>query len=180
MNHERRLNFLIGENVGLLNQGTELIGSLDAETYRNNEHEYFRSGIGKHFRHVLDFYDSFIRGWRDTIDYDSRGRDANIESDPDYAIRAARTLAGALESIAGEIDTMSGHDTATVVRTEVQDGEGTAINAESTVERELSVLASHTVHHYAIIGMLARLQGVQVDHSFGVAPSTLRYLAGRK
>jgi len=37
-------------------------------------------------------------------------------------------------------------------------------------------LASHTIHHMAIIGMLAEQAGVEVGAEFGVHPSTLRYL----
>ena len=47
--------------------------------------------------------------------------------------------------------------------------------ARSTVERELQVLLSHTVHHYALIAVALRLHGLEVDPEFGVAPSTLRY-----
>jgi hypothetical protein len=41
--------------------------------------------------------------------------------------------------------------------------------------RELEFLLSHTVHHYAIVAILCRLQGIAVDDGFGVAPSTLRH-----
>ena len=49
--------------------------------------------------------------------------------------------------------------------------------ADSSVERELQVLLSHTVHHYALIAVALRLHGHPVDEEFGVAPSTLRYWA---
>jgi len=46
----------------------------------------------------------------------------------------------------------------------------------TSVERELVFLASHTIHHMAIIGMLAEQAGMEVSSDFGVHPSTLRYL----
>ncbi|MFW5688937.1 MAG: hypothetical protein ACOC1U_05120, partial [Spirochaetota bacterium] len=64
-----------------------------------------------------------------------------------------------------------------LVRTEVRSASGSAVEAASTLERELAVLASHTVHHYAIIALLLRVQDVDVPASFGVAPSTLRHEA---
>ena len=48
--------------------------------------------------------------------------------------------------------------------------------ATTSVARELVFLASHTIHHMAIIGMLAEQAGVKVSADFGVHPSTLRYL----
>jgi len=48
---------------------------------------------------------------------------------------------------------------------------------ESSVSRELQVLSSHTIHHFALIAMTLRLHGVEMDPDFGMAPSTLRYLA---
>ncbi len=42
----------------------------------------------------------------------------------------------------------------------------------SSVGRELRFLASHTVHHYALIAALLRQRGVDPGESFGVAPAT--------
>ena len=50
---------------------------------------------------------------------------------------------------------------------------------ESSISRELQVLSSHTVHHFALIAMTLRMHGVEIDSDFGMAPSTLRYLASK-
>jgi hypothetical protein len=42
----------------------------------------------------------------------------------------------------------------------------------STLARELRALASHTIHHYALVAVVLRLRGVAVPAHFGVAPST--------
>ena len=161
---------LVNENVGLLEQGITLMQTLDPDVYRRNTHTYFTSGVGKHFRHILDFYDRLVAGSESVVDYESRKRDERIETDPDYAIDVARRHAGALGQY---VDA----DAGATVRLEVLDADGSGIVTPSSVARELAVLASHTVHHYAIIAMLLRVQDIEVDHSFGVAPSTLRYLA---
>jgi hypothetical protein len=49
----------------------------------------------------------------------------------------------------------------------------------SSVSRELQVLSSHTIHHFALIAMTLRAHGVDLDPEFGMAPSTLRYLASK-
>ena len=47
--------------------------------------------------------------------------------------------------------------------------------SQSTIRRELQYLQAHTVHHYALIAFILRLQGREPAASFGVAPSTLRH-----
>jgi hypothetical protein len=50
---------------------------------------------------------------------------------------------------------------------------------ESSLSRELQVLSSHTIHHFALIAVTLRAHGVQMDADFGMAPSTLRHLAAK-
>ena len=171
---ERLMN-VITENTGLLAQGVELITSIDPELYANNSHEYFSSGVGKHFRHVLDFYDRFLGGHRSTVDYEARSRDARIESDPEYAASRAADVSAALDSLAAPAPV----DSSLRVRCEILDANGDGIESASSLERELAFLSSHTVHHYAIIALLLRVQGVKTPADFGVAPSTLRYRASQ-
>ena len=64
----------------------------------------------------------------------------------------------------------------------MEDAEANAIPdsyMESSVSRELQVLSSHTIHHFALIAITLRMHGVELDSDFGMAPSTLRYLASK-
>ena len=45
----------------------------------------------------------------------------------------------------------------------------------STHARELAFVFSHTIHHNAIIGTIARAIGVELPSNFGTAPSTIAY-----
>jgi hypothetical protein len=50
--------------------------------------------------------------------------------------------------------------------------------SDSSAGRELQFLISHTVHHYAVVAILLRLQGCDAaaeNPDFGVAPSTLAH-----
>lgn len=165
---------LVRENIELIDQGLDLIRSLPPQTYANNHHDHFTSGIGKHFRHVLDVYTQVLAGWESAVDYDSRERDERIEKDPRYAAERARAIQRGLERLAGEPTSSAG----LTVRTEIHDSAGAPVPVASSVSRELAHLASHTVHHYAIIGLLAHLQGVRPPKHFGVAPSTIRHMNG--
>ena len=57
--------------------------------------------------------------------------------------------------------------------------ESLVTDIESTFERECHFVLSHTVHHMALIALLAQCRGYCVHEEFGVAGSTLRYRARR-
>ena len=48
--------------------------------------------------------------------------------------------------------------------------------SQSSLQRELQFLVSHSVHHYALIRELLRQSGFDAGEGFGVAPSTLAAL----
>lgn len=162
-------HLLIQENISLLQQGIDLIGSLPDGVYAKNDGEYFQSGVGRHFRHVLDFYGQFLSGDDGWINYDSRERELRVETDPGYAADHAGATIMALEALnPGGVSTVQ-------VRVDTGTADEQGVITRSTLERELAHLASHTIHHYAIIRLLLSTLGVAVDEAFGIAPSTLRY-----
>jgi hypothetical protein len=50
----------------------------------------------------------------------------------------------------------------------------------SSVGRELQSLSSHAIHHFALIAIVVRAHGFDLDADFGMAPSTLRYQANHQ
>jgi len=58
---------------------------------------------------------------------------------------------------------------------DLEDRPGDAGFSRSTIQRELQFLSSHTVHHFAIVAMILKIQGFETPDTFGVAPSTLKY-----
>jgi uncharacterized damage-inducible protein DinB len=166
------LQNLIADNVRLLEQGLSLLESLDAPLYGKPEPSVGLSGAGCHFRHLLDFYDRFFEGIEvERIDYDLRQREPDLETDPAKAHAKLTSVIRGLQALDGRELTP-----ALLVKA---DAEGAAPEdtpwAGSTVERELQVLMSHTVHHYALIAVSLRMNGCDPGPEFGVAPSTLRY-----
>jgi hypothetical protein len=159
---------LLEANLDLLRQGAELLGRLDQESYRRAPAP--GGGIGAHFRHVLDFYACFTRDVQvGLIDYDRRPRDPEVEFELVRARRAVEQAAGGLVSL-----NLHAAPERLLVKTDAPLGEDERA-AVSSLERELQFLASHTVHHYALIALLLRLDDLPVPARFGVAPSTLRY-----
>lgn len=161
----------IGDNIHFLEQGIELLQSIDGATYTRKD-ESFGSGIGAHLRHCIDHYESFLGDYRsDCIDYDHRKRDPRIEEDITFA-------SAQLSSIIDRLGQIGAQDVARTIDTKMDCGTPDPEPvAPSSVKRELQFLVSHTLHHYALIALQLKQQNQQVLPGFGMAPSTVRFQA---
>jgi hypothetical protein len=152
-----RQNALIEMNLNWLAQGLRLIDSLSHEAYEE---------CGGQLRHILDFYECFLNGVELAhIDYDARKRGA----------AKFRALIAAMESLPA----LRGD---AIVWVRMEDAAGLQVDNDflaSSIGRELMMLSSHTVHHFALIAMMLRQRGCPVEADFGVAPSTLRHRAAQ-
>lgn len=164
---------LVRENIYHLQQGIELMERMGDELYRRNDPARFGSGPGKHFRHILDHYLSFIGGLQGEIDYDARERDARLEEDCVYAMGKSREIIAGLEKLLDQPQILQ--RAVQVISNEGEEAGNGAPGSQSTLKRELQFLLSHTVHHYALIALILRIQGFETPKEFGVAPSTLKY-----
>jgi len=157
-------------NLRLLEQGYELIGRIPADAYATADDDGAKP-VGPHFRHVLEHYSRFLAGVETgRVDYDARAREQAIETDPAAARERIRELMGGLT-------TLDGADLESVAEVRLECGAGTEADqwSRSTLRRELQFLLSHTVHHYALIGLLLAQRGIEPGPDFGVAPSTLKH-----
>ena len=153
-------------NAALLRQGAAIARSLPAERFTSTLPMLPGGTIGKHLRHVAEFYEAFLDGAAaGRIDYESRRRDAGFESSPGEAARRMDDLADRLESTEARAP-----DRGLRAR-----GEGSTRDAVSSVGREIDALLSHTIHHYALVAVFLRSFGIEPPEEFGVAPSTLRH-----
>lgn len=154
-------------NAAQLREGLALLGRLSDAQYAGDSALFGRGGVGAHVRHVLDHYACFLDGLAaGLVDYDSRERERDVETDRELAVgRLERTLA-ALEGLEEPPER--------TLEVTVDAGSG-ALRATSSVARELQFLASHTVHHFALVAAMLRAVGCEPGRDFGVAPSTLRY-----
>jgi hypothetical protein len=131
----------------------------------------FNASIGSHYRHCLDHFTSLFRALdSDEVDYDRRERDPRIENEPEFALSRTQQLRQTLQQLTpmdlarrvkmrGEVSYLPGHSPMT----------------HSTYGRELVSAISHTIHHYALIAIIARLLEITLPPHFGVAPSTLTH-----
>ncbi len=125
--------------------------------------------IGGHFRHNLDFANSFLNGLTaGKIDYGKRERNERVEQNRQFAIEQIGFLIRRLQILPDEILTKE-----IAVCSEIDE----SIWHASSAARELEFLHSHTVHHHALIAEKLAVCGVKVSADFGVAPSTLKFWA---
>ncbi|MBS1786948.1 MAG: hypothetical protein JST85_04465 [Acidobacteria bacterium] len=162
---------MTSSNVFLLRQGLHLINQLDDRLYARVSPEITHACVGAHLRHCLDFYEAFLRDFEQgKIDYDLRERNELIETN---RLAASAKISDAIARL--QQLPIDGTDRELLVKLEGERSEDSSSWSRSSLRRELQFLLSHTVHHYALIAMLLRVQGVHPAQDFGVAPSTLKY-----
>jgi len=168
----QRQQTLVERNVTWLRQAALLVGRIEHHQFTESPRDLAPHRVSGHLRHILEFYECFLDGldWSH-IDYDARRRDASIERSRAAAIQRIEVIIERLQNAP-----QLGGDAVIWVRMEDVDTDCPADPfTTSSISRELQVLSSHTIHHFALIGMTLRAHGVVLDEDFGVAPSTLRY-----
>jgi hypothetical protein len=170
----KRLNALIDTNIRWLRQALRLLERLDDAAYATTPPGMAPHRAGGHLRHIVEFYQAFLRGATSFhIDYDARRRDLEIE-------RSRAAAMAAIRAIIREMQTSPAIRHESIVWVRMEDAPVGLVREpfmESSISRELQVLSSHTIHHFALIAMTLRLHGIEMDSDFGMAPSTLRHLA---
>ena len=130
------------------------------------------SGVGPHLRHCVEHFVCLLDGLNgEVIDYDSRARDEELETNPD----SFRQTLARVETALDGLDPKS--LTRVVCVRQIPSEGADAVTVESTLARELLFLTNHTVHHIAIVRMLANALGVTLPESLALAPSTATYRA---
>ena len=160
---------LIEHNVLCLEQGINLLQSLSDTEYTAINPPVYESAIGDHYRHTLEHYISFVEAYATgAIDYDARKRDRRIATDRMYAAIVTETLISQMRALT--------EDRSLRVKVDSSGEEGSQpIWSASSGARDLQYLQAHTIHHFALIALMVRLQGGTVPDEFGVAPSTIAY-----
>ena len=158
-------------NIKVLRQAVALLAGMEDDTLARTSALAPGGSIGKHLRHCLDFYECFLRGLPGgRVDYTHRDRDEEVETRRSVAFQRLTEIIRRLEALE------TGTHRTLLVREEEAPGGGEGGWSGSTVQRELQFLLSHTIHHFALVGMFLRSFGLEPEEEFGLAPSTLRHL----
>lgn len=130
------------------------------------------ASIGKHTRHIIEFYQSLLFDNQcEVINYDKRNRSLILEENAHFALQALVEISKAIESTAEDRPLRL-----------VTDSNGTAIEMMTSLFRELYYNEEHTVHHLAIIGLIipTHFAYINTDENFGYASSTITFLKAQK
>ncbi len=161
---------LCRDNLDQLDHIDGLLARLEPGDYTHQQ--VGADPIGRHVRHVLEHYESLLQCSGGRIDYETRARDPEVETDPRVA---SERIARLRERLAALPETQG--PASVRVRYTSADDKRAPCEIESTLERECHFVLSHTVHHMALIALLAQWHGRGLPAGFGVAGSTLRYRA---
>lgn len=155
---------------GALEELASVVAALSPEAYGARLFPNASGSIGEHVRHCLDHASALVTADPSScLSYDRRERGTAIETDPAQALRSIQLLR--IKIAVGRWSTRL--DEPICVMSTVAHG-GAMLSGMSTLGRELAFVLNHTIHHQAMIGLLATLHGCDVPDGFGFAPSTPR------
>jgi uncharacterized damage-inducible protein DinB len=163
------LDALVEENRLALEQLQSFLDELSASAYRHAFGPDGRQSLGKHVRHIIDHYVALMAGAGiGRIDYETRERDARLEDEPALAAKRVAEIRAGLTGLT---------ESASSPLSLRYPAEGASFgpSLSTSLGRELAFLTSHTVHHMALLGLLAERLGLVLPDEFGVHPSTLRH-----
>jgi uncharacterized damage-inducible protein DinB len=168
---DRQLPAAILPIIAVLRQLADVIRAMSDEQYTRKPVGVVSSNVGGHVRHCLDHVEALLAGIaRGEVDYDRRQRGTEVETSREAALDVIRRQERQLLTFPRHSECwplrLSALVSSCLPPTET----------ETTVGRELAFVLSHTVHHNALIAVMALILGVPVPDRFGYAPSTIAHL----
>ena len=153
----------------MINQILTILDVIQDEEYERPLEMYNGSSIGKHFRHIYDFFNCIVVQTTSELDYCLRPRDSKIESNRAHARVCFEQLIQTLTDLDEERDI--------VVHADFEIEKGIRPSVRTTIGRELMYAYDHAVHHLAIvkIGLKSINPAINISSDLGVAASTLRH-----
>ena len=156
-----------GALAAVLDDLAAVVDSLTEAQYVDSAIPGVSGSVGGHVRHCLDHVRALERAIETgVVDYDARDRDTRIEIDRTLAwallLSARRRVAAVPASVLAR---------PVVVRTRLHCGMQ-PVEVLSSLEREVSFVIAHTIHHCATIAVLAGVTPERLPDRFGIAPST--------
>ncbi|CAG5069693.1 hypothetical protein DYBT9623_02430 [Dyadobacter sp. CECT 9623] len=140
------------------------LSQLTHEQYNFPCPELSGSSIGQHTRHIIEVFQCLLIQYdRGEINYDSRQRNATIETLPSYARSCIQMIR----------ETVDKPDKFLALYQKVA---GREIKIATNYYREILYNLEHCIHHQALIRVAVMdMDNVEVDENFGLAPATIEY-----
>lgn len=157
-------------SVDILKQLITVSDELHDEEFRQPLDILSKNSIGKHIRHIIEFYDLMMVGnTSGSVDYDKRSHDKVLEENRILAVEKMNALSQEIDSIA--------EDKAIIMTANYSLKEYDPLKIKTTLFRELQYNIEHAVHHMAIIkiALINNFPAVAIPVNFGIAHSTIKY-----
>ena len=150
------------------------------ERLQREAHGEFRyaQAVGPHLRHIIEHYTamlSVVREAQPLVDYDARDRDMAMQSQEPVTVAKLRETIAVLHSLRVLPQQLLNLDKPMLTRLRSGPCGEVEMTVATTLGRELLFLASHTVHHFALLAHYCKAAGVDLGHDFGKAPATLAF-----
>ncbi len=166
------MHILVQGMIEAIDQGTEILESLNLNHYKEPAKPILDYSIGSHFRHILDLIHALKEGIdKGSADYNNRRRGHIVERDPGEAAKELIELKKWILNLEE-----SNLFTEITVISEALLSNNKSVKLQSTIARELLFVSSHAIHHYAIITTAMKQKGINVNNKIGYAPATVSYL----
>jgi hypothetical protein len=135
----------------------------DSGSYSNPCEALSNATIGQHTRHIIELYQCLLAGYAaGKINYDERKRNILYENDIAASIEVIKEIQQKLEQPDKQVNIFCGNENPVCI--------------ESNYYREVLYNLEHCIHHQALIKVaLLTIKNINIDGSFGVAPSTLQH-----
>jgi hypothetical protein len=123
--------------------------------------------IGQHVRHIIEMFQCLENGYLSgTVNYESRPRDRQIETDPVFARSLLRSIHDGLDKA----------DKPLILEGVYNDDASSLMQFQTNYYREIVYNLEHTIHHMALIRVgLGELVKMDLPDSYGVASATVKY-----
>jgi len=129
------------------------------------------ASIGKHMRHLLEFFQSLEDGFASSeVNHEARKRNTDYENSRRNAFKA---LSKSIQNIKEKI--MTEDLDQEVVFMQTLNITGRRISASTTIGREIMAVCDHVIHHFASIKMMAVQLGITLPKYFGVSTATIHH-----
>lgn len=155
---------ILEEAKNVLMQLVESLNTFSYDEYTQKNSLLSNSTIGEHTRHIIELFQQLLVGYENnTIDYDKRKRNVEIQQNIDFAI----------ECIANIISNIDLENKKLILKTLYSSSEN---QIETNYFRELLYNIEHCIHHQAIIKIaLLHFGKTEITENFGIAKSTIEY-----
>jgi hypothetical protein len=147
---------------------SNLLLLLNDKQYNQKSSFLGNASIGGHTRHIIELLKCATDGYHTgTVDYLNRVRDLAIETERSVAMRELNLMTEQVIQSDKQMNLV------------IESCEENALNyVTTTYFREIVYNAEHTIHHLALIRVALREMQLEiVDDDFGMAYSTIKYLA---